>query len=134
MNQILHHFNSFKLQLKTELLLANRYSPSCDEKDFITYSFKEIRVKMDSAHKVSKILRAPTQAFDDTLSDSIECTLVATDGSLQVANSIRAAAGAYCYGPQSPYNSSFLVGDTTSSTHPELVAILMALKSARALG
>ena len=114
--------------------MVNGKTPNCDKKDLITYNFREIRTKLETAHKASKILRAPSQAFDENLAESIECAPVATDGRLQAANSIRAAAGAYCYGPQTPYNSSFLVGDTTSSTQPELVAILMALKSARGLG
>ena len=121
----IQQINELTMSIETKIK-----NSSDNSEDFLTLTFQEIldRIKI-SRHPCSKVLIAPSCAFSSP--HTIECILVCTDGSLQVANGVRAAAYSSSFGPQSPHlNFSSPSIDTSSSTIPEILAMSHALQTA----
>ena len=101
--------------------------------EFLTIKFSELITRIEASKQklkndCSRILVAPTSALNTP--DTTEVVFVCSDGSLMVANGIRAAAYSTSFGPQAPHlNFSCSTNDTSSSTIPELLGINHALQT-----
>ena len=102
--------------------------------EFLTIKLSELLIRIEASKQklkndCSRILVAPASAL--TTPDTTEVVFVCSDGSLMVANGIRAAAYSTSFGPQAPHlNFSSSTNDTSSSTVPELLGINHALQTA----
>ena len=119
--------NDLVLTIESKLKQSSEANSS---DDFLSLKLSELLIRIEaSRHECSRILIAPASAL--TAPDTSEVVFVCSDGSLMVANGVRAAAYSTSFGPQAPHlNFSSSTSDTSSSTVPELLGINHALQTA----
>ena len=125
--EFINQTNELILSVESKLKQSSSANKS---DDFLTLKFSELlhRIKA-SRHNCSKILVAPASVF--TSPDSTEVVFVCSDGSLMVANGVRASAYSSSFGPQAPHlNFASSSSDTSSSTVPEILGLNHALQTA----